>query len=146
MRNLILAIVPVIALTALPALAQSSASESTTTTTTAVPAPVQSNETVTKKTYGNDGSTAQQSESQRSVTVIERPWSDRRREEPAACRDQRLRRVALGKQFGNGQNRPELIGSKIRKPPTTLKIVGLVSPPVTNQIGVLTKIGRMGAY
>ena len=40
MRNLILAVVPVIALTALPALAQSSASESTTTTTTAVPAPV----------------------------------------------------------------------------------------------------------
>jgi hypothetical protein len=69
MRNLILAIVPVIALTALPAFAQSSASESTTTTTTAVPAPVQANETVTKKTYSNDGSTAQQSESQRSVTT-----------------------------------------------------------------------------
>ena len=69
MRNLTLAIVPVIALTALPAFAQSSASESTTTTTTAVPAPVQSNETVTKKTYSNDGATAQQTESQRQVTT-----------------------------------------------------------------------------
>jgi hypothetical protein len=69
MRNLFLAIVPVIALTALPALAQSSESQSTTTTTTAVPAPVQSNETMTKKTYSNDGSTASQSESQRSVTT-----------------------------------------------------------------------------
>jgi hypothetical protein len=69
MRNLILAVVPVLALTALPAFAQSSASESTTTTTTAVPAPVQSNETVTKKTYSNDGASAQQTESQRSVTT-----------------------------------------------------------------------------
>ena len=69
MRNLLLAVVPVIALTALPAFAQSSASESTTTTTTAVPAPVQSNETVTKKTYSNDGTTAQQTESQRQVTT-----------------------------------------------------------------------------
>jgi|ERR1700722_15683009 hypothetical protein len=69
MRNLILAAVPVLALTALPALAQSSASESTTTTTTAVPAPVQSKETVTKKTYSNDGTTAQQTESQRQVTT-----------------------------------------------------------------------------
>lgn len=69
MRNLILAVVPLIALTALPALAQSSASESSTTTTTAVPAPVQSNETMTKKTYSNDGATEQQSESQRHVTT-----------------------------------------------------------------------------
>jgi hypothetical protein len=69
MRNIILAVVPLIALSALPALAQSSASESTTTTTTAVPPPVQSNETVTKKTYSNDGATAQQTESQRQVTT-----------------------------------------------------------------------------
>jgi len=69
MRNLFMAIGPVIALTALPALAQSSESQSTTTTTTAVPAPVQSNETVTKKSYSNDGASVSQSESQRSVTT-----------------------------------------------------------------------------
>jgi hypothetical protein len=69
MRKLILAVVPVLALSALPALAQSSVSQSTTTTTTAVPPPVQTNETVTKKTYSNDGATAQHTESERQVTT-----------------------------------------------------------------------------
>jgi hypothetical protein len=68
MRNLLLALVPVVALTALPAFAQE-ATQSTTTTTTAVPPPTTSNQTETQKTYSNDGDSATQSESHRSTST-----------------------------------------------------------------------------
>src|SRR5215469_8896826 len=67
MRNLLLIIVPAVALTALAALAQTT--ESTTTTTkTAVPPPTASSQTETRKSYSNEGDTATESQSQRSTT------------------------------------------------------------------------------
>lgn len=69
MRNLFLVLVPVVALTALPAFAQEATQSTTTTTTTAVPPPTTSNQSVTTKTYSNDGDSATQSEAHRSTST-----------------------------------------------------------------------------
>ena len=69
MRNLLLAFVPVVALTALPAFAQEATQSTTTTTTTAVPPPATSNQSETTKTYSNDGDRATESESHRSTST-----------------------------------------------------------------------------
>ena len=69
MRNMLLALVPVVALTALPALAQEATKSTTTTTTTAVPPPTTSNQSETTKTYSNDGDRATESESHRSTST-----------------------------------------------------------------------------
>ncbi len=135
MRNLILAIVPVIALTALPALAQSSASESTTTTTTAAPPPVQSNETVTKKSYSNDGSTAQQSESQHSVTTNGLGQTD-----VSKARTDRTRKAV------RKLSKPARTDQPRNKPPTTIKSWGVSFAPGDEPNWALTKIGRKGPY
>ena len=69
MRNMLLALVPVVALTALPAFAQEASESTTTSPTTAVPPPTTSNQSETTKTYSNDGDSATQSETHRSTST-----------------------------------------------------------------------------
>ena len=66
MRKLLLTIIPAIAITALPAFAQSnvSTSESSTTTTGVVQPPVTTGETVTKKVYKSESNAPGAAESE----------------------------------------------------------------------------------